>query len=317
MRWLALLINLPTRPTRHRVAAWRKLKRIGAVKLKGAAWLLPDTPETAERFQWLVGEIQSAGGEAVLLRVERIETMSETDVTALFHRERAPEYEAVARALRDILAQLDRATAARRGAPAPLARRVEALGRELDRIQAIDYVGSPLGRRPRALLETAARRVRALEAPPAAERRPRARGLPPAGSTWVTRPRPHIDRLASAWLVKRFVDPDARFAFADPVDAAKKGVPFDIPGAEFSHQGDDCTFETLMRRAGLRDRRLAAIAEIVHAADLDDGKFARPETAGVDLAVRGLAATVADDHELLERGMGIFDALYAALAKRG
>jgi len=317
VKWLALLMNLPARPTRHRVAAWRKLKRIGAVKLKGAAWILPDLPQTLERFQWLVGEIQSGGGEAVLLRVERVETMTEAELTALFHRDRAPEYEAVLRDLRGLVAQADRAATARRGAPATLVRRLDGLTREVDRFEAIDYLASPLGRRVRAQLETATRRVRGLTDRAGGERRAQARGLPPSGSLWVTRPRPHIDRIASAWLIKRFIDADARFGFADPVDAATKGVPYDIPGVAFSHQGDDCTFETLMKRAGLRDRRLTTIAEIVHEADLADGKFARAEAAGVELAIRGLVATLGDDAELLDRGMGVFDALYAALAKRG
>jgi hypothetical protein len=132
----------------------------------------------------------------------------------------------------------------------------------------------------------------------------------------VTRPRPHIDRIASAWLIKRFLDPDATFAFADRADAAKKGVPFDVLGAEFGHHGEDCTFETLLKRYGLKDRRLQAIAEIVHEADLDDGKFTRPEARGVELAVSGLVAAIADDHELLERGMALFGGLYATLKRQ-
>jgi len=132
----------------------------------------------------------------------------------------------------------------------------------------------------------------------------------------VTRPRPHIDRIASAWLVKRFIDPHARFAFADPTDAAKKGIPFDILGAEFGHHGEDCTFETLLKRFGLKDRRLRIIAEIVHEADLRDGKFSRHEASGVDLAIRGMAATLHDDDELLERGMAVFDGLYEALKQK-
>ena len=139
--------------------------------------------------------------------------------------------------------------------------------------------------------------------------------LPPSGSRWVTRPRPHIDRIASAWLIKRFLDPQAKFAFADPADAAKKGIPFDILGAEFGHRGEDCTFETLLKRFGVKDPRLNVIAEIVHEADLRDGKFTRTEATGVDLAVRGLAAATPDDHELLERGVTLFDGLYALLKR--
>ena len=131
----------------------------------------------------------------------------------------------------------------------------------------------------------------------------------------MTRPRPHIDRLASAWLLKRFCDPDAKFAFADAADAARKGIPFDVLGADFGHHGDDCTFETLIKRFGLKDRRVKAIAEIVHEADLHDGKFTRQESLGLDLAIKGLASATQDDHELLERGMALFDGFYAVLRR--
>src|SRR3989441_12117702 len=256
MRWLTLLVSLPPTPTRHRVGVWRKLKRMGAVKLKGAAWILPETQETIELFQWLVQEIQSSRGEATLMRVDRIDTMSDEQLTALFHRERAAEYQSLMRACGEVRAQLDRSTTAHRASVEPARVRLERLKRELDRIQSIDYLESPLGRRARALWETVSKRLQTLAARPRAAKRQPHHALPPSGSTWVTRPRPHIDRIASAWLVKRFIDPHARFAFADPTDAAQKGIPFDILDAEFGHHGEDCTFETLLKRLSLKDRRL-------------------------------------------------------------
>jgi hypothetical protein len=315
VRWLTLLLSLPATPSRHRVAAWRKLRRLGAVNLRGAAWLLPESAETTELLQWLTQEVQGVRGEATLLRVDAIETMSEAQVAELFHRARAAEYQAVMQGCRDLAAQLDRQRSGRTSIE-PLKARLAELKRELDRIASIDYLKSPLGARARALWESADARVRKLEARPASGRGRRHAALPPAGSTWVTRPRPHIDRIASAWLIKRFIDDQARFAFADPADASKKGIPYDILGVEFGHHGEDCTFETLVRRFGLKDRRLKALAEIVHEADLRDGKFTRPEAAGVDLALKGLAATHHDDHELLERGMAVFDGLYSALSLR-
>jgi hypothetical protein len=125
----------------------------------------------------------------------------------------------------------------------------------------------------------------------------------------VTRPRPHIDRIASAWLIKRFCDPDAKFAFADAADAARKGIPFDVLGADFGHHGEDCTFETLVKRFGIKDWRVKVIAEIVHEADLRDGKFTRNEAAGVDLTINALVEATPDDHELVEHGMAIFEGL--------
>jgi hypothetical protein len=316
MRWLTLLMSLPPTPTRHRVGVWRKLQRMGAVRLRGSAWILPATAETTELFQWLVQEIQSFRGEATLLHVDRIENMSTEQVTALFHKARAAEYHAVIDGCREILSLLDRRLAQRRGSVTQLRAKLDALKRELDRIQAIDYLAAPVGHRARELWETTAKRLRA------AETRPRPVGgrhrisLPPRGTTWVTRPRPHIDRIASAWLIKRFCDPQATFAFADAADAARKGVPFDVLGADFGHHGDDCTFETLVKRFRLKDGRIKLIAEIVHEADLHDGKFSRDESLGVDLAIRGLAEATADDHTLLERGMAIFDGLYSVLKRK-
>ena len=315
MRWLTLLTTLPPTPTRHRVGVWRKLQRMGAARLRGSAWILPETAETTELFQWLVQEIQSFRGEATLLHVERIGNMTHEQVTALFHAARAAEYQAVGQGCREILAQLDRSRTSSRGSLTPLRAKLDGLKRELDRIQAIDYLEAPAGQRARALWETTAQRLRAVETRPRAVARHRG-SLPPRGSTWVTRPRPHIDRIASAWLIKRFCDPEATFAFADAADAARKGIPFDVLGAAFGHHGEDCTFETLIKRFGIKDRRVKLIAEIVHEADLHDGKFTRHESTGLDLAIKGLAEATPDDHELLERGLALFEGLYTVLKQK-
>jgi hypothetical protein len=240
--------------------------------------------------------------------------MRDAEVAGLFHAALAPDYRRAIADAREILARLDRHGSR---PPAGLERwraRLEAARRELDRLRAIDYLASPLGRTAGAVWETAARRLRGLEARPARIRPARRAGrMPPAGSTWVTRPRPHVDRIASAWLIKRFIDSQARFAFADTADTGRRGVPFDVLGAEFGHQGEDCTFETLLARARLTDRRLREIAEIVHEADLHDGKYARGEAAGIDLALRALTEAVDDDHAVLERGLTVFDGLYTLL----
>src|SRR5207245_9705060 len=161
MRWLTLLVSLPPTPTRHRVGVWRKLKRMGAVKLKGAAWILPETPETIELFQWLVQEIQSSRGEATLMRVDRIDTMSDEQLTALFHRERAAEYESLMRACREVRAQLHRSTTAHRVSVDPARATLERLKRELDRIQSAVHPDSPLGHRARVGVEPGSNRHQA------------------------------------------------------------------------------------------------------------------------------------------------------------
>src|SRR6266581_74585 len=313
MRWLTLLTTLPPKPSRHRVGVWRKLQRMGAVRLRGAGWILPETPETTELFQWLVQEIQSFRGEATLLRIDRIETMTDEEIAGLFHKARGVDYQAVVQGCRDILRHLDRYQANHRRSIPQLRSKLDGLKRELDRVQSIDYLKAPIGERARSLCETTAKRLRAAETRPRATSGRHRTSLPSRGSTWVTRPRPHIDRIASAWLIKRFCDVEAKFAFADAADAARKGIPFDVLGADFGHHGEDCTFETLAKRFGIKDRRLKVIAEIVHEADLHDGKFTRNESTGLDLAISGLVASIEDDRELLERGMAIFDGLYVVL----
>ena len=137
------------------------------------------------------------------------------------------------------------------------------------------------------------------------------------GRRWVTRPRPHIDRIASAWLIKRFIDAEAEFVFAPPAAFPADAIPFDAPGVELSHQGEDCTFETLVKRARLRDRRLLRLAEVVHEADLRDGKYPHEEARGIDVAVRALLAASPDDHQVLAQGMAMVEGLYATTPKRG
>ena len=316
MRWLTLLTTLPPTPTRYRVGVWRKLQRMGAVRLRGSAWILPETTETTELFQWLVQEIESFRGEATLLHVDRIGNMPQEQVTALFHKVRTAEYQGPMRACREILLQIDRYRTSHRGSVVQLRSKLDGVRKELDRIQSIDHLEAPSGLRARALWETTAKRLRAVEMRPHTPGGRHRASLPPRGSTWVTRPRPHIDRIASAWLIRRFYDADAKFAFADPADAARKGIPFDVVGADFGHHGDDCTFETLIKRLGIKDRRAKVIAEIVHEADLHDGKFTRNESTGVDFAIKGLVEATPDDHDLLERGMAMFDGLYAVMKRK-
>jgi hypothetical protein len=303
--WLLLLLSLPPRPSSLRVRAWRRLRLLGAVPLKSSAYLLPDSADRYEQFQWLAQEIQRDGGEATLLRVDRIENLKQADVVRLFQEARNQDYAVLAERYRKLLKS-------RRPRPGEeLAR----LGREMDRIAEIDFFEAP-GRRE------VERAREAVEQRTATGRGRPAGAAPPLdlaalkGRRWVTRPRPHVDRVASAWLIKRFVDPEAEFVFAPPDQVPGDAIPFDMAGVDFGHHGEDCTFETLLRRTGLRDRKLAILAEIVHEADLKDQKFARDEARGIDLALRGLLSAVKDDHEALAHGMILFDGLYATVGER-
>jgi hypothetical protein len=312
MAWLVLIVSLPPHPSSLRVRAWRRLRALGAVPLKNSVYLLPFSAEHQEHFQWLTQEVGKDGGEATLLRVERIETMAPAEVVQLFQAARDDDYRALAGRFRTALAALDRKAGggrARARAEEDLAR----LTRELDKLREIDFFDAPAGREVERLREAAERRLR-----PAAEALAAAGavlGLDALrGRRWVTRPRPHVDRLASAWLIKRFIDPEAEFLFAAPEAFPPDAVAFDAPGAELGHQGPDCTFETLLRRFALTDRRLRRLAEIVHEIDLRDGRFAPEEARGLDVAIRGLLAVLKDDHSVLAYGLTLFDGLHAALA---
>jgi hypothetical protein len=310
---LLLLVGVPPHPSSLRVRVWRRLRSLGAVPLKRSAYLLPDTPDRYEDFQWLAQEIQREGGDATLVRVQQIENMSETDVLRLFHEPRDADYRAMAVRYRKLLQTADRKSAA---GGARVRDELGRLAKEHQRIHEIDFFGAPGGAEVRRLEEALSMRTRRPESARREEPRPTLDLGTLRGRRWVTRPRPQVDRIASAWLIKRFIDPQATFVFADPAAFPADAIPFDAPNVELSHHGEDCTFETLVKRARLRDRRLVRLAEIVHEADLRDGKYAHDEARGIDAAIRALLAASPDDQQVLAHGSLLFEGLYANTSKR-
>jgi hypothetical protein len=280
------------------------------VALKRSAYLLPDTPERYEDFQWLAQEVQRDGGDATLIRVQQIENVSPGEVLRLFQDPRDHDYRQLAARYRKVLQHLDKKSISPR-----IQEELARLAKDHQRIRDIDFFDAPGGAEVRRLEEAIAMRTRRPEAQ-RPEPRPTLDLSKLRKRRWVTRPRPHVDRVASAWLIKRFIDPEAVFVFAPPADFPADAIPFDAPGVELSHQGEDCTFETLVKRANLRDRRLARLAEVVHEADLRDGKYPHEEARGIDVAVRALLAATADDQQVLAQGMMLFEGLYATTSRR-
>jgi hypothetical protein len=309
---ILLLVGVPPTPSSLRVRVWRRLRSLGAVPLKRSAYLLPDTPERYEDFQWLAQEIQRDGGDATLVRVQQIENMSPGEVLRLFQEPRDRDYRQLALRYRKVLQSLDRSAKA---SPASVHDELARLSKDHQRIRDVDFFDAPGGAEVRRLEEAIAMRTRRPESA-----RPELPTLDLSklrGRRWVTRPRPHIDRIASAWLIKRFIDPEAVFVFAPPAEFPEDAIPFDAPGVELSHQGEDCTFETLVKRARLRDRRLVRLAELVHEADLRDGKYPHEEARGIDVAMRALLAASPDDHQVLAQGMALIEGLYATTSRKG
>jgi len=303
MSWLLLLFRLPATRQVERVAVWRKLKKSGAIQIKTSAYLLPDEPARYEYFQWLSQDIRDAGGEATLVRAGDIEGLPNEKLIGLFNAARDIEYAALSKALR--------ALANRRGK-----RDARTFAEELDQmrgrfrqIRERDFFESPGAQDVEMLLrktEGAQRRKDPL--PKISPRNYR-------GKIWLTRPRPEIDRVGSAWLIRKFIDSEAKFMFANKASAKRRAISFDMLDAEFSHHGEDCTFETLTQRFGIRDRVVHKIGEMIHDADLDDEKFQSNECIGIDRVLKGWARDGMSDKEILRRGFQIFDGLYAFLRR--
>jgi hypothetical protein len=284
---------------------------LGAVAVKQAAYVLPDSPPAREDFEWLKGEIEAAGGEASVFAADSVDGRSDDEIIEAFRRSREESYGKLGQEIERALRR--RRVAAPRGVRPPPRRRVEEFERRLADIEAVDFFGSDGRDRVVSLLnrlkiEVAGGPV-AVKESDAGARREEYRGR-----LWVTRPRPGIDRIASAWLIRRFIDSDARFAFADdPASVPRDGVPFDMFGVELSHLGDRCTFETLQKKFGVEDTVVERLAAIVHDLDLKDARFDAPETPAVGALIDGLQKLYADDDSLLAQGGIVFEALYRGL----
>jgi hypothetical protein len=299
--WLLLTFTLPTKRASQRVEIWRKLQRYGTVPLGNSGYLLPGDSACEERFQWLATSIRKYGGEASVVRVQSIDNISTPQLMGRFGEARAKDYQELTREIEKFTAkpQQDQNVG-----------RLSRLRSRFQEIVEVDFFGSPLQKRVEELLATA-------DAGRAAKPKQQAARIDPKNfrnRVWVTRPRPGVDRSASAWLIRRFIDPKAQFAFAPEDRVPKEAVSYDMFHAEgFGHRGEDCTFETLQKDFRIRDAKVQTISEIIHDADLSDEKFGRKEGLGIDEVLKGWARQGVPDAELLERGMQLMEGLYHSL----
>jgi len=308
-----------------RVKIWRRLARAGAVPLKGAVYILPDSDEHYEFFQWLSAEAVHMKGEAGFLRAERLESMDTAEITALFNRQREKDYARVEEALTAVSRRLDGIRkGGRPGGMSALRQRLFRLLREFGEIRKIDFFSAPageaLGKRFAAVEEALGMLAQREGRPGGAEPPVPRRGRDFRGKVWVTRKRPFVDRMASAWLIRKFIDKNATFEFADEKEIQARmddSVSFDVQGGQFTHVGELCTFEVLMKAFGIREPAVKRIARIVHELDLKDGKYKAPEAPGIEYLLRGIRNTAKTDAEALERGMAAFEALYASRSGAG
>ncbi len=298
--WLLLVFSLPSRSASQRVQIWRKIQRYGMLALRSSGYVLPNTAANQERMEWLATAIRTYKGQASVVQVQGFDDLPSEHLKGLFVEARSRDYQKLLHEAKRVLAL---SPSRRPGG------RLNRIRRRFVELQDIDFFGSTL----RAKVENLLARADRAETLPAG-RKGRAKSAEYVNRLWMTRPRPGIDRVSSAWLIRRFIDPKARVIFgADPC-AHTDAIPFDMFCPQgFGHRGEDCTFETLQKEFSIKDGRVKRIAQIIHDADLGDEKFGRVEGQGLDKVLNGWGKQDLPDDELLKRGMDLIEGLYESL----
>jgi hypothetical protein len=310
--WVLLIHQIPPKPDYLRVKIGRRLQRVGAIAVKNSVYLLPDGDQSVEDFQWIRREIVDGGGDASVCRAAFIDGLTDDQLRDAFRAARDADYEEIARAARAL--QPAPRTRGRDAVPGRGEDEVSRLRKRFAAVAAIDFFEAT----GRAVANKALNAVEMKASPPNVRQAPASSRMDRGkyrARTWVTRKGVFVDRIASAWLIRRFIDQDARFRFVDP--ETYRPMPgelrFDMFEGEFTHEGDHCTFETLLSRFGLEnDPALMAIAEVVHDIDLKDAKYERPDTPGIETLLTGIARNTSNDEERIEHGGALFSALYAS-----
>jgi hypothetical protein len=303
-RWLVLIHQIPPNPSYLRVKVGRRLQALGAVAVKNSVYVLPRSEQAREDFQWVRREIVAGGGDASVCEARFVEGLLDDSVESLFNAARDADYAELGREARALQA----ARRSRKTPPGQVEASLVRLRKRFGEVAEIDFFGA----NGRTAVEGLLAAIESALRPPKAEMDAGlAKPEEARGRTWVTRAGVHVDRMASAWLIGRFIDPEARFRFVRGQEPATAGeLRFDMFEAEFTHEGERCTFEVLVRRFGLKDEALARIGEIVHDVDLKDARFGHPETAGLDHLIAGIAMRHKDDEARIRDGAAVFDAMY-------
>jgi hypothetical protein len=321
--WILLIHQLPPKPTNLRVRIWRKLQKLGAVAIKNSVYVLPANEKTHEDFQWLKQEIESAGGEAAVFRAGSVEGATDDEIVAAFRKARDEEFAGLAAELDGLTGKIREQRRSKHLSAGRLATHeieLDKLHGELERGIANDFFEA----KQRAVALKAYERCQealrtsqspAVKASSITSKRGALSIADYQGRRWMTRRNLHIDRLASAWLIRQFIDKRPRFYVVADDEKVEGAIPFDMFGAEFTHHGEDCTFETMVKRFGLSDSKgLREIGEIVHDIDLKDDKFHRLEAAGLNAVVNALSEALRNDRRLLQQTSAIFDGLYSSFS---
>jgi hypothetical protein len=311
--WLLLIHQIPNSPAYLRIKTWRRLQKIGAVAVKNAVYALPRSDQSSEDFHWVAREILEAGGDASVCEATFIEGITTSELVGLFEAARGVDYRELIEEITELKGQLSAAERSNEPWASGMVGRASRLRQKLTEIQAIDFFSVPTGKQAEKALTEVEGKIRRSPIQKSQAGRPTY-----SGRTWVTRKGVHVDRIASAWLIRRFIDPDARFKFVPPKGYRPEPheLRFDMFDAEFTHEGDRCTFEVLLERLSVGDNSLRRIAEIIHDIDLKESKFGRTETQGIALIVAAICTAHKEDFDRIERGSILLDDLYEFFKRR-
>jgi hypothetical protein len=308
-KWLLLIHQIPPKPSYFRVKIWRRLQQVGSVPIKQSVYVLPKNEQTLEDFSWILREIKDGGGEASLCEAAFIDGITDEQIIAMFREARKTDYEEIIKDSRSILVEMPAGPDAQIEDVSHADGQLVRLQKKMAELVAIDYFACPDRGVAEVLLSNLAEQLKGAKTGKSMQGKPLQELT---GKTWVTRQNVYVDRIACAWLIRHFVDPAAQFKFV----SSKKYKPqpnelrFDMFDAEYTHDGDLCSFEVMIRRFGLDQKLYASISEIVHDIDLKDEKFGRPETAGIKTLFSAIVTVHPADEERIEIGGKILDDLF-------
>ncbi len=328
LKWLLFFYSIPATPVNNRVKMWRKLVKTGAVQLKGGVYILPYAEEHHEALQWMLAELPGLKGEGLLLITDSIEPLQQEDIVALFNDQRQPQYLEIVKKIDEFSGRLRNLRKGGKDKKATsLFRQYEKIQSEFQAVQQRDFFQSEKGQDVLTQLGVLRKQLEDFSAVEKDHKGSISTPLPNgrnitnfSGLTWRTRKRPFVDRMASAWLIRRFIDTKASFVFKDESElkdlTSELEVSYDVRNGDFTHIEDLCTFEVLTKSFGFEDKGLDALARIVHDIDIKDGKFAAPEAHVIEMIIKGIRNRALPDSETLEQGIAVFEALYLSITEK-
>jgi len=313
--WLLLIHQLPPQPNALRVKIWRRLHRLGAVAIKQSVYVMPLSEQSREDLSWTLKEIREGGGDGSISEVRFVEGLTDDQVVSLFQKARRADYEKIIRDANLLMAAWSDGAIDLRDPAVKAPMQANKLQRRLDDVIQIDFFHASERGTAEMLIKDLAARSSGVPSDPKLTDRPIEAFK---GKTWVTRKNLFVDRIACGWLIRRFIDQTATFKYvdADTYTPSRGEVRFDMFEAEFTHEGERCSFEVMIQRLGLQDEGLVTLAQVIHDIDLKDDKYGRAETQGLSALLSGLAASQNDDDTRMHLGGQFIDNLYAYFSRQ-